>query len=136
VFYIKSAWTQAEARKHQRVKTDLNYWLFVPYLFSLSCALFPRTGRRTPRMTCDIVIVIVLSVEQTYSIVTPTNQGLLGLECVLGLLFWTVDDPTATTMSTARLKRKLGDLGIDTSSRKANENFCLVRNPFPIFTAC
>jgi hypothetical protein len=35
-----------------------------------------------------------------------------------------------TTMSTARLKRKLGDLGIDTSSRKANENFCLVREHF------
>lgn len=30
-------------------------------------------------------------------------------------------------MSTARLKRKLGDLGVDVSSRKANENFCLVR---------
>ena len=29
---------------------------------------------------------------------------------------------------TSRLKRKLGELGIDTSSRKANENFCLVRS--------
>ncbi|KAI6097687.1 hypothetical protein EDD16DRAFT_1667733 [Pisolithus croceorrhizus] len=29
-------------------------------------------------------------------------------------------------MSTARLKRKLGDLGVDVSSRKASENFCLV----------
>jgi len=27
---------------------------------------------------------------------------------------------------TSRLKRKLGDLGVDTTSRKANENFCLV----------
>jgi G patch domain-containing protein 1 len=26
-----------------------------------------------------------------------------------------------------RLKRKLGELGVDTSSRRANENFCLVR---------
>ncbi|KAG1747898.1 uncharacterized protein EDB91DRAFT_1115387 [Suillus paluster] len=34
-------------------------------------------------------------------------------------------------MSTARLKRKLGDLGIDTSSRKANENFCLIGTPLP-----
>lgn len=33
-------------------------------------------------------------------------------------------------MNSARLKRKLGDLGVDTSSRKANENFCLV--DFPI----
>lgn len=30
-------------------------------------------------------------------------------------------------MSTGRLKRKLGDLGVDTSSTKANESFCLVR---------
>ncbi|KAG1724184.1 hypothetical protein EDB19DRAFT_1930151 [Suillus lakei] len=44
---------------------------------------------------------------------------------------WTLDDPTVTTMSTARLKRKLGDLGIDTSSRKANENFCLIGTPLP-----
>ncbi|KAG0694131.1 hypothetical protein DFH29DRAFT_961354 [Suillus ampliporus] len=34
-------------------------------------------------------------------------------------------------MSTTRLKRKLGDLGIDTSSRKANENFCLIGTPLP-----
>ncbi|KAG2357773.1 hypothetical protein BDR07DRAFT_1473341 [Suillus spraguei] len=34
-------------------------------------------------------------------------------------------------MSTARLKRKLGDLGINTSSRKANENFCLIGTPLP-----
>ncbi|KIJ65418.1 hypothetical protein HYDPIDRAFT_27428 [Hydnomerulius pinastri MD-312] len=34
-------------------------------------------------------------------------------------------------MSTARLKRKLGDLGVDTSSRKANENFCLIGTPLP-----
>ena len=27
---------------------------------------------------------------------------------------------------TSQLKRKLGDLGVDTTSRKANENFCLV----------
>ena len=27
---------------------------------------------------------------------------------------------------TTRLKRKLGEIGVDTSSRKANENFCLV----------
>lgn len=40
-------------------------------------------------------------------------------------------------MSTARLKRKLGDLGVDTSSRKANENFCLVRNKlFLLSTPC
>ena len=29
--------------------------------------------------------------------------------------------------STNRLKRKLGELGVDTSSRRANENFCLVK---------
>ncbi|KAF9028984.1 DUF1604-domain-containing protein [Hymenopellis radicata] len=34
-------------------------------------------------------------------------------------------------MSTGRLKRKLGDLGVDTSSRKANENFCLIGTPLP-----
>ena len=28
---------------------------------------------------------------------------------------------------TSRLKRKLNDLGVDTASTKANENFCLVR---------
>ncbi|KAF8902382.1 hypothetical protein CPB84DRAFT_860751 [Gymnopilus junonius] len=27
---------------------------------------------------------------------------------------------------TSRLKKKLGELGVDTASRKANENFCLV----------
>ena len=27
---------------------------------------------------------------------------------------------------TSRLKRKLGEIGVDTSSRKVNENFCLV----------
>ncbi|CAA7269265.1 unnamed protein product [Cyclocybe aegerita] len=32
---------------------------------------------------------------------------------------------------TSRLKRKLGDLGVDTSSRKANENFCLIGTPLP-----
>lgn len=32
---------------------------------------------------------------------------------------------------TSRLKRKLGELGIDTSSRKANENFCLIGTPLP-----
>ncbi len=35
-------------------------------------------------------------------------------------------------MSTGRLKRKLGDLGVDTSSRKANESFCLVS----MFSSC
>ncbi|KAH7890994.1 hypothetical protein F5I97DRAFT_1840647 [Phlebopus sp. FC_14] len=34
-------------------------------------------------------------------------------------------------MNTARLKRKLGDLGVDTSSRRANENFCLIGTPLP-----
>ncbi|KAK0466836.1 uncharacterized protein EV420DRAFT_1617123 [Desarmillaria tabescens] len=34
-------------------------------------------------------------------------------------------------MSTGRLKRKLGDLGVDTSSTKANESFCLVGTPLP-----
>ncbi|KAH7909692.1 hypothetical protein BJ138DRAFT_195776 [Hygrophoropsis aurantiaca] len=34
-------------------------------------------------------------------------------------------------MSTARLKRKLGDLGIDSSSKRANESFCLIGTPLP-----
>ncbi|TFK39732.1 hypothetical protein BDQ12DRAFT_681110 [Crucibulum laeve] len=34
-------------------------------------------------------------------------------------------------MSTSRLKRKLGDLGVDTSSRRANESFCLIGTPLP-----
>ncbi|KAF9466188.1 hypothetical protein BDZ94DRAFT_1252313 [Collybia nuda] len=34
-------------------------------------------------------------------------------------------------MSGSRLKRKLGDLGVDTSSRKANESFCLIGTPLP-----
>lgn len=34
-------------------------------------------------------------------------------------------------MSTGRLKRKLGDLGVDTSSTKANESFCLIGTPLP-----
>ncbi|KAI6006679.1 hypothetical protein F5J12DRAFT_905697 [Pisolithus orientalis] len=34
-------------------------------------------------------------------------------------------------MSTAKLKRKLGDLGVDISSRRANENFCLIGTPLP-----
>lgn len=32
---------------------------------------------------------------------------------------------------TSRLKRKLGELGIDTTSRQANENFCLIGTPLP-----
>ncbi|KAI0792217.1 hypothetical protein C8Q75DRAFT_792313 [Abortiporus biennis] len=32
---------------------------------------------------------------------------------------------------TTRLKRKLNDLGVDTSSSKANENFCLIGTPLP-----
>ncbi|KAJ3532797.1 hypothetical protein NM688_g7372 [Phlebia brevispora] len=32
---------------------------------------------------------------------------------------------------TSRLKRKLNDLGVDTSSHKANENFCLIGTPLP-----
>lgn len=32
---------------------------------------------------------------------------------------------------TSRLKKKLGDLGVDLNSRKASENFCLV-GPDPI----
>ncbi|KAG5644860.1 hypothetical protein DXG03_007501 [Asterophora parasitica] len=31
----------------------------------------------------------------------------------------------------SRLKRKLGDLGVDTSSRRANESFCLIGTPLP-----
>ncbi|KAF4592842.1 hypothetical protein EYR38_008546 [Pleurotus pulmonarius] len=31
-----------------------------------------------------------------------------------------------------RLKRKLGDLGVDTSSRRANESFCLIGTPLPL----
>ncbi|EGN96891.1 hypothetical protein SERLA73DRAFT_111665, partial [Serpula lacrymans var. lacrymans S7.3] len=34
-------------------------------------------------------------------------------------------------MSTTRLKRKLGDLGIDPASSKANESFCLIGTPLP-----
>src|SRR6266571_2794814 len=33
---------------------------------------------------------------------------------------------TSKFIMTSRLKRKLGEIGVDTSSRKANENFCLV----------
>ncbi len=43
-----------------------------------------------------------------------------------GQLSWQ-DHPLLDTIMTSRLKRKLNDLGIDTSSSKANENFCLVR---------
>ncbi|PFH50306.1 hypothetical protein AMATHDRAFT_75708 [Amanita thiersii Skay4041] len=32
---------------------------------------------------------------------------------------------------TSRLKRKLGELGVDTSSNRANENFCLIGTPLP-----
>ncbi|THH28376.1 hypothetical protein EUX98_g5824 [Antrodiella citrinella] len=32
---------------------------------------------------------------------------------------------------TGRLKRKLQDIGVDTSSSKANENFCLIGTPLP-----
>ncbi|KIK50063.1 hypothetical protein GYMLUDRAFT_51406 [Collybiopsis luxurians FD-317 M1] len=32
---------------------------------------------------------------------------------------------------TSRLKRKLGDIGVDTSSTRANENFCLIGTPLP-----
>ncbi|KAF9269258.1 hypothetical protein L218DRAFT_994162 [Marasmius fiardii PR-910] len=32
---------------------------------------------------------------------------------------------------TTRLKRKLGDLGVDTASTKANESFCLIGTPLP-----
>ncbi|KAI1790233.1 hypothetical protein LXA43DRAFT_515639 [Ganoderma leucocontextum] len=32
---------------------------------------------------------------------------------------------------TSRLKRKLNDLGVDTTSSKANENFCLIGTPLP-----
>ncbi|KAI0079117.1 hypothetical protein K474DRAFT_1705947 [Panus rudis PR-1116 ss-1] len=32
---------------------------------------------------------------------------------------------------TSRLKRKLNDLGVDTSSSKVNENFCLIGTPLP-----
>ncbi|KAF9454369.1 hypothetical protein P691DRAFT_656211 [Macrolepiota fuliginosa MF-IS2] len=33
--------------------------------------------------------------------------------------------------SSSRLKRKLGDLGVDVSSSKANESFCLIGTPLP-----
>lgn len=36
---------------------------------------------------------------------------------------------------TSRLKKKLTDIGVDVSSRKANENFCLVRE-FMLFFQC
>ncbi|KIK76568.1 hypothetical protein PAXRUDRAFT_18101 [Paxillus rubicundulus Ve08.2h10] len=36
-----------------------------------------------------------------------------------------------TTINTAKLKRKLGDLDVNTSSKKANENFCLIGTPLP-----
>ncbi|KAF8628699.1 hypothetical protein AX17_005922 [Amanita inopinata Kibby_2008] len=34
-------------------------------------------------------------------------------------------------MHSNRLKRKLGELGIDTSSKRANESFCLIGTPLP-----
>ncbi|KDQ61939.1 hypothetical protein JAAARDRAFT_190648 [Jaapia argillacea MUCL 33604] len=34
-------------------------------------------------------------------------------------------------MHSSRLKRKLNDLGVDTSSNKANESFCLIGTPLP-----
>ncbi|KAI9464648.1 hypothetical protein HD554DRAFT_1242042 [Boletus coccyginus] len=34
-------------------------------------------------------------------------------------------------MNSAKLKRKLGDLGVDTSSKRASENFCLIGTPLP-----
>jgi hypothetical protein len=36
---------------------------------------------------------------------------------------------------TSRLKKKLTDIGVDVSSRKANENFCLVREFMLFFSA-
>lgn len=36
----------------------------------------------------------------------------------------------ALIMNSAKLKRKLGDLGVDTSSKRASENFCLVMSSF------
>jgi G patch domain-containing protein 1 len=32
---------------------------------------------------------------------------------------------------TSRLKRKLNDMGIDPSSARANESFCLIGTPLP-----
>jgi len=42
-----------------------------------------------------------------------------------------VTDRLSPSKMTSRLKRKLGELGVDTSSRRANENFCLVSTTPP-----
>lgn len=59
----------------------------------------------------------------------PTSTSLacivhLDCHCDLGS-----SKPYLGVAMTSRLKRKLNDLGVDTSSSKANENFCLVRYP-------
>ena len=46
--------------------------------------------------------------------------------CDLSGLYRSGDNRTFTTLMSSRLKRKLGDIGIDPSSAKANESFCLV----------
>jgi len=40
-------------------------------------------------------------------------------------------DSFRSAVMTSRLKRKLNDLGVDTSSSKANESFCLVSHLTP-----
>jgi hypothetical protein len=40
-------------------------------------------------------------------------------------------DSFGSATMTSRLKRKLNDLGVDTSSSKANESFCLVSRSAP-----
>lgn len=42
-------------------------------------------------------------------------------------------DSFRSAVMTSRLKRKLNDLGVDTSSSKANESFCLVSHSTPDF---
>ena len=46
--------------------------------------------------------------------------------CDLSGLYRSGNNWTFTTLMSSRLKRKLGDIGIDPSSAKANESFCLV----------
>ncbi|KAF5375309.1 hypothetical protein D9757_009683 [Collybiopsis confluens] len=41
------------------------------------------------------------------------------------------NSPKSFNAMTSRLKRKLGDIGVDTHSAKANENFCLIGTPLP-----
>ena len=75
------------------------------------------------RFLCNSEKIVINSVKKIKLVL---RVQIFNSRCDLSGLYRSGDNRTFTTLMSSRLKRKLGDIGIDPSSAKANESFCLV----------